>query len=208
MIKIGVSGIAGSGKSLFCGFFKNDNGFVLDLDGVAHDMYSDRESSVYREVIATFQAGVPDLVAADGSINRKALGKYVFSDGQALKKLNDIFYIKFIEYVGALAARCCEKGYRYFVLDAAVLFDSGLDRLMDKTAWVSSPPGLTIARLVEKRGWTREYADGVVSRQIARFAGSAEKAGFIIKNDGDAEKLYLKYQNFLKEINLDEKKSR
>jgi len=201
MIKIGVSGIAGSGKSLFCGFFKNDNGFVLDLDGVAHGMYLDRENPVYGEVIEAFQPFVPGLLAADGSIDRKALGRHVFSDAAALKKLNGIFYIRFAEYVSRLVSECSGKGYDYFVLDAAVLFDGGLDRLMDKTVWISSPPSATIARLVEKRGWTREYAESVVSRQLARFAGSAEKAGFVIDNGGDAGSLYLKYQNFLKEIN-------
>ena len=200
MIKIGVSGIAGSGKSLFCGFFKNDSGFVLDLDGVAHGLYSDHESSVYKEILASFERSVPGLVAAGGSIDRKALGRHVFSDESALKKLNGIFYIKFIEYVGCLISECAEKGYAYFVLDAAVLFDSGLDRLMDRTVWMSSRPALTIARLVEKRGWTAEYAEGVVTRQLLRFAGSAEKAGYVVENDEDQGKLYLKYQNFLKEI--------
>jgi len=200
MIKIGVSGIAGSGKSLFCGFFKNDNGFVLDLDGVAHGMYLDRESPVYGEIIAAFSAFVPDLLTADGSIDRKALGRHVFSDAAALKKLNGIFYVRFIEYVSSLVSECSEKGYDYFVLDAAVLFDSGLDRLMDRTVWISSPRDVTIARLVEKRGWTLEYAEGVVSRQLARFAGSSERSGFVIDNGGDAGKLHLNYQNFLKEI--------
>lgn len=200
MVSIGVSGIAGSGKSLLCSFFVNDGAALLDLDAYAHSLYDDPGEKVFRELVEKFSPRVPGLVSPEGSINRKALGALVFSDERALFELNSIFFPRFCNRVGEAIAAARAGGRHSFVVDAAVLFECRLEKLLDATVWVDSPDPALAERLVKKRGWSGEYSADVVASQRKKYSRYSSEATFVVMNDAGENELYQKYLKIKKEI--------
>lgn len=220
MIKIGIGGMAGAGKSTLRDLFKSDGALVINLDEVGHGFYSDPQSRVYKLVVEKFAERVPGLVESDSSINRKKLGELVFSDKAALDELNSIFYGEFRSYVKNLAREMEKKtaalkengpapgpASDLFVLDAAVLFAGGLDSLMDYTVWVHASKAALIRRLVTGRNIEEKYAANIVETQSKTYEGCLEKADFIADNDGGFGGLKSEYIRIIKEIRNNVKKS-
>ncbi len=213
MIKIGIGGIAGAGKSALRDMFKGDGAAVVNLDEVAHCFYSDPESDIYARLIAEFESRVAGLVNPDKSINRKKLGEFVFADRAALDKLNAIFYKAFRDYIENLIIELERKpltektGSGLFVLDAAVLFDSGLDSLMDFNVWVGAKKETLVARLAERRKIRKKYAESIVETQLKAYSRFRVKADFTIDNDGTLAELKNMYLKLIKEIRENVNKS-
>lgn len=196
--KIGIGGIAGSGKSSICALLKDDSKYyILNLDELGHSFYESADSPVYDVIVSVFGEKVPGLIIKDGAdsgkINRKALGMHVFKNKDDISALNDIFYKKFYDYVIKKAEELNlmpeDSRPDYFIIDGAVLFHSGIDKLMDYTFWVDAPDSLIIQRLVNKRGMGLSYAREILAMQKQMFDGCREKADFIIENSETFEKL-------------------
>jgi len=220
LIKIGIGGMAGAGKSTLRDLFKSDGAFVINLDEIGHGFYSDPQSRVYKSVVEKFADRVCGLVESDSSINRKKLGELVFSDKAALDELNSIFYGEFHWYVKKLASEIEKEAVALkgkspatgtasdlFVLDASVLFAGGLDSLMDYTVWVHASEAALIRRLVKGRNIEEKYAANIVETQSKTYEGCRERADFIVDNDGGSGGLKSEYIRILKEIQNNVKKS-
>lgn len=200
MVSLGVTGIAGSGKSLLCRFFEKDGALVSDLDSYAHSLYENSRGPVFAEVIERFNARVPDLVSSEGTLDRKALGRFVFSDESALSELNAIFFPRFRSHVAETADAARASGRTAYVLDAAVLFECGLESLLDATVWVDAPDSLLADRLVKKRGWTMDYSEKVVKAQRIKYSSYSKLATWRIINDSNENEFHEKYLLLKKEI--------
>ncbi len=192
--------MAGAGKSTLRDMFKSGGAFAVNLDEAGHGFYSDADSAVYKLVVAEFAGRVPGLLTADGAIDRKKLGGLVFSDRTALDRLNSIFYDEFNLYVKTLVKEAAKGRYDFFVLDAAVLFDSGLSVLMDYNIWVSAAEGVLIQRLTAGRGIGADYAEKIVKTQLEAYKQYPAMADFIIDNGGRPEMLEAEYHRVIKEI--------
>jgi dephospho-CoA kinase len=192
--------MAGAGKSTLRDIFKSGGAFAVNLDEVGHGFYSDAGSEVYKSVLAEFGDKVSGLLTGGGAIDRKKLGGHVFADRAALNKLNSIFYNEFNLYVKNLLNEIAGSGREFFVLDAAVLFDSGLDALMDYNIWVSAAAGVLIQRLAAGRGVGADYAERIVKTQLEAYKGYSARADFIIDNGGGPELLEAEYHRIIKEI--------
>jgi len=213
LIKIGIGGIAGAGKSALRDMFKDDGAFVVNLDEVAHGFYSNPESDIYARIKAEFESRVAGLINPDKSVDRKKLGELVFADRAALDKLNAIFYEAFRAYIENLISelekksRIANNGSGLFVLDAAVLFDSGLDALMDFNVWVGAKKETLVARLAERRKIGEKYAESIVETQLKAYAPFRERADYVIDNDGTLAALKNMYLKLIKEIRENVNKS-
>ncbi len=192
--------MAGAGKSTLRDMFKSGGAFVLNLDEVGHAFYSDADGKVYKLVLAKFADKVPGLLTGAGVIDRKKLGRHVFSDRVALDELNSIFYNEFNLYVKNLINETAGCGREFFVLDAAVLFDSGLNALMDYNIWVSAAAGVLIQRLIAGRGIGADYAERIIKTQLEAYKQYPAMADFIIDNGGGPEALEAEYSRVIKEI--------
>ena len=85
---IGLTGGIGAGKSTVTQLLKELGAAVIDADTVGHQIYLP-DLPAWREIVATFG---PDVLNADRTINRQALGKIVFADPEALRRLNGIVH--------------------------------------------------------------------------------------------------------------------
>ena len=148
-IILGVTGGTGAGKSSALQAVLDLGGSVIDCDAVYHQILS--ESDEFKNAI---NEKFPGVFTAEGQLNRKKLGQEVFAKRDRLEHLNAIVYrflIPELEAMVAAADGLC-------ALDAINLFESGLDRLCDRTIAVTAPTELRVKRVMARDHITEQYA--------------------------------------------------
>ena len=132
MYVIGLTGGIGSGKSSVARVLEDEGAAVLSADLLGHEVYLPGKPA-YDEIIEAFGR---EVVAEDGTIDRKKLGPIVFSDPANLAKLNAITHPRLKDMMRKRLAEISRQGVEYAVLEAALLFDAGWDDLADEV-WVT-----------------------------------------------------------------------
>ncbi|HET8943219.1 MAG TPA: dephospho-CoA kinase [Dehalococcoidia bacterium] len=146
MYVIGLTGGIGSGKSTVAKLLEDAGAVVLSADLMGHEVYLPGKPA-YNEIIETFGR---EVVAKDGTIDRKKLGPIVFSDPANLAKLNAITHPRMKEMMRERLGEIAAGGATYAVLEAALLFDAGWDDLADEV-WVTVAPARVAAERTAAR---------------------------------------------------------
>jgi dephospho-CoA kinase len=146
MYTVGLTGGIGTGKSVVAQILAEQGAVILDADRVGHEVYLPGRLA-YGDIIAEFGA---DVVAEDGSIDRKKLGPIVFSSPNRLARLNAITHPRMKEMMREKLADAARTGAEMAVLEAALLFDAGWDDLTDEV-WVTVVDRETAARRASER---------------------------------------------------------
>lgn len=146
MYVIGLTGGIGSGKSTVAKLLEDAGAVVLSADLMGHEVYLPGKPA-YNEIIETFGR---EVVAKDGTIDRKKLGPIVFSDPANLAKLNAITHPRMKEMMRERLGDIARGGASYAVLEAALLFDAGWDDLTDEV-WVTVAPAKVAAERTAMR---------------------------------------------------------
>ncbi len=146
MYVIGLTGGIGTGKSVVAEILREQGALILDADRVGHEVYLPGRPA-YDDIVAEFGQ---DVVAEDGTIDRKKLGPIVFGDPSKLARLNAITHPRMKEMMRARLAGAERAGTRVAVLEAALLFDAGWNDLTDEV-WVTVVDAETAARRASER---------------------------------------------------------
>ena len=185
-LAIGITGITGSGTSTAAGILKEQGGFVISADKLAHDAIKiGREA--YKKIVEVFGASVLML---DGEINRKALGALVFGDENNKKRA---LLESIIHPIVLAEVRTLVKSHKnsFVVIDAPLLIESGLYIDCDEVWLITASDSLRITRIVKRDGIDIQAAERrLKSRQEEELA---KHATAIIKNNGD-------YEGFKKQV--------
>lgn len=182
MILIGLTGGIGSGKSTVSARLAELGARVIDADAITRELQQPG-TEVFAAIVERFGDGV---VAADGSLDRKALAAKVFGDPEELKALTDIVH----PAVGVtIAERMAEAAGTddVVVLDVPLLVESGRDDMAAMVV-VDLDPEVAVQRLVEHRGFAEEDARARISRQASREDRLA-RADKVLDNSGSVEDL-------------------
>jgi len=181
---IGLTGGIASGKSTVTRFFADRGVPVIDADILGHRTY-EPGSPTFTAVVEAFGA---ELVAADGTIDRRVLGGKVFGKPDELKRLTDIVWPGIRRLATAEIADLTEKGHPLVVLEAAVLLEAGWDDLADEVWVVVVEPDEAVQRLAARNGMAEDAARARIASQLSnaeRVAG----ATIVIQNNGTLEAL-------------------
>ncbi len=173
MIKIGITGGIGCGKSTVCRLFQERGIAVYDSDAEAKRLMTENE--LLREAIKAYFG---EEIYREGSLDRKALAARVFSDGEALAALNALVHPAVMRDFGQWAER--QQG-DYVVLESAILFEAGLEGHVDHTIAVMAPLELRIERAAQRDGCDRE----AIRRRIAVQMSDdevASRADYVLVN--------------------------
>ena len=176
MLKVGLTGNIGSGKSLVAGIFTRLGVPVYLADEESKRFLSD--PAVAGSVGKLFGSSV---VIPSGEIDRKALGSLVFSDPGKLSILTDILHPLVINDFREWCRLYPE--HPYILLETAILFETGFDKEFDRIISVSCPEEKAIERVVRRDGVTRE---AVLPRARIQMKDKekATASDFVILNDG------------------------
>ncbi len=182
MYVIGLTGGIGSGKSTVADMLEEKGAVVLSADQLGHEVYVPGRPA-WQEVVDAFGR---DIVAADGSIDRKKLGAIVFSDPQGRERLNAITHPRMKEMMQQRLAELAAEGTAVAVLEAALLLDAGWDDLTDEVWVTAAPAALAAQRTAERTGLTREE---VLARIRAQMSNEerVRRADVVIDTDCSLE---------------------
>lgn len=177
MLKIGITGGIGSGKSTACKVFEILGIPVFYADDVAKQIMV-IDPLLKSQVKDTF--GVESYLE-DGSVNRKYLAQIVFNNEQELQKLNKLVHPAVFRAFDNWALGLTSKA-PYLVKEAALLFESDSYKMCDQNILVTAPLEVKINRVMQRDNVSREEVEARMSKQWT----DEEKikfANFIIYND-------------------------
>ncbi len=181
---IGLCGGIGSGKSTVAGILEGLGGLVIDSDRLSHEVLARPE--VLDEVAGWWG---PQVRGADGGPDRAAIGRIVFPDPAARKRLESLLYPLIGDRRKAIILRGLrDPAVTAIILDSPLLLESNLDRFCDTVIFVDAPAEQRRQRVERNRGWTpaelerREQAQWPIDRKRSR-------AEFVVRNDGTPAEL-------------------
>lgn len=176
---IGLTGGIASGKSFVAGILSSLGAVIIDADVLARRVVAPGEPA-YHAVAREFGAGV---LLQGGALDRKALGKIVFSDETARRKLEAIVHPAVAELAERSIAEEERKGRRAVFYVVPLLFEAGLESMMDEI-WVVSVEGETeIDRLMKRDGISRDEAMTRIASQMS-LEEKAARGDVVIDNSG------------------------
>lgn len=184
MLVIGLTGGIASGKSTVTRFFREKNVPVLDADLLGHRTY-EPGTDTFAAVVTAFGN---DLVAADGTIDRRVLGAKVFGKPDELQRLTDIVWPGIRSLASEALSELETAGNHVAVLEAAVLFEAGWEDLVDEVWVVVVEPDLAVERLAARNGLDPEAARARIASQLSN-AERISRSQIVIENNGTLEAL-------------------
>ena len=175
MLKIGITGGIGSGKSVVSKIFKTMGIPVFDADAVAKNIMQ-VDDQLKQQVIETFGKDT----YKDGVLDRKHLANIVFHDPFQLEKLNAIVHPATIRAAGEWMKKQISD---YVIKEAALLFEAGTAGDLDYIIGVYAPMHVRIQRVMQRDGVTRDEVLTRMDRQISEEI-KMRLCDFVVKNDG------------------------
>lgn len=175
MLKIGITGGIGSGKSTVCKVFEILGIPVFYADEAAKTLMAENEE-MRKALTETFGS---QTFHTDGSLNRQYLSKLVFSKPQELEKLNQIVHPAVFK---AFDDWVSKQKSAYVVKEAALLFESGSHRLCDLNVLVQSPDELKINRIMKRDRISREEVLARMAKQMTDIE-KIPLADYLLQND-------------------------
>ncbi len=182
ILRVGVTGGIGSGKSVVCSMFRGYDVPLIEADGLARILMVHDTILRYR-IIAAFGK---HLYYTDGSLNRQAMAKIIFSDSDRRKQLEAIVHPRVIREVDRLFGAI--NNAPYAIVEAALIYETGLDQELDYIVVVDADEQLRITRIHERDGVNREEIRQRMEAQMP-VREKRKRGDFIIINNGTLDEL-------------------
>lgn len=178
MLRVGITGNIGSGKSYVCDFFKRLGVPVFDSDYEAKLLYDD--PLIKARIIDRFGE---DSYHADGSLNRARMAERVFSDACALGFVEAALYPELNRRFGAWAE---SKESSYVLYESALIYEKHLEAMFDAIIVVAASEPVRIRRVMFRDRCSEEQ---VLSRMTKQWPQSEKvmKADYVIMHEVDDE---------------------
>jgi dephospho-CoA kinase len=183
---IGLTGGIVSGKSTVARMFKDLGAKIVDADKLGHKVILP-QGAAWKRIIKIFGK---DILQKDQTINREKLGKIVFANQNLLKKLNKITHpeiIKLIKKEISLAKDNSKKEKKTLIIDAALIYETKIDRLMDKIIVVYLDEEEQLKRLIKRNNLSKKEALQKIKSQIP-LKEKIEIADYVIDNSNSLDK--------------------
>lgn len=176
MLKAGITGGIGSGKSIVCEVFKQFGVPVYKAD---------TEASILIDTSAEIKNKLTGLFGEDiyngHKLRRDRFSDIIFNSKEALEKVNSIVHPAVISHFINWSATHTDKNYVLF--EAAILIESGTYKLMDKIIAVTAPEKLRVSRVLDSKKFTKKIINNIIKSQLPE-SRKVKHANYIIDNDG------------------------
>jgi len=185
MLKVGLTGGLGSGKSTASKFFKSLGAFILDADSTAKKLIANNEK-VKEELIKEFGT---DIMDATSNVDKKKLARIAFQDEDHQQRLNYVVH----PHIHMAIDKCFDKTldedkHELFIVDAALIYESGYDAHLDYIIVVTAQLKHRMERAMNRNTLTRDE----ILKRIEFQWPEKEKtslADFVVHNDGTEDDL-------------------
>jgi len=183
-VRVGLTGGIASGKSTVAEILVELGAILIDGDALAREVVA-RGTPGLAQVVAEFGT---ELLTPAGDLDRAALGRIVFADEAARRRLEGITHPLIFERYAELETAAPPGAL--VVHDIPLLAEAGPERAatFDAVIVVDVPTELQVERMVRDRGWTREEAESRIAAQASREDRLAI-ATYVIDNTGTLDDL-------------------
>lgn len=185
---IGLTGGIGTGKSTASGYLREQGFAVIDADQIAREIVEPGQP-LLKELGRLFGE---EIINEDGSLNRKGLAAIVFQNKERREALDKIMHGRIIEVIDERIDCYQRQGAcRGIILDAPLLFETGLEKKCDQVLLITADTELRIARVCARDGMTPEEVSARIKNQMGDQEKKA-KADWTLDNSGSKEALLEK----------------
>lgn len=181
MLRIGLTGGIGCGKSTVAARFREQGAPIIDSDVIARELVEPGTPAL-AEIIEAFGG---DIVDTEGHLKRATLRDRVFRDDEARGRLNAIVHPR---VRNAIEDRASAMRAPYCIIVVPLLIESGMTDLVDRVLVVDCPRDIQLERLLAREGMTRPLADAMIASQATREE-RLQFADDIIDNRSDIDRL-------------------
>ena len=196
MLRVGLTGGIGSGKSTASNFFEAFGSFVINADEEAKKLMSSNET-VQHELIAEFGT---DIIDVSGQINKAKLAKIAFQDEDHQQTLNSVIHPYIYDSIDNQFNRVLKNGkFDIFIVDGALIFESGYDVHMD---YIIVGTALLKNRIERALGRKTLSRDEILKRINLQWSEEEKVnlADFVIHNDGSEEDLKNNVKSLIEKL--------
>ena len=196
MLKLGLTGGIGSGKSEVSKFFHKWGSFIFDADKEAKNII-DKNETAQQEIIKEFGS---DVINIDNKIDKQKLARVAFQDEFHQLNLNSIIHPYVFKKIDETFDKIkLDNKHKIFVVDAALIYESGADTHMDYVIVVTSLLRFRTERVMSRQNITR---DDFMKRVALQWSDADKEhlADFIIQNNSDLKSLEKESKNIFESL--------
>ncbi len=197
MLLIGLTGPSGAGKSTVSRILSSFGLPVLDADDIYHTLLTP-PSECLSDLTECFG---PEIISADGTLNRSALASIVFNDPAELEKLNHITHSHVLRDFRKRLKNLRDNRVPAAVFDAPQLFESGANRECNIVISVLAEEETRLHRIMDRDGISREAAlERIRAQKPDRFFRT--HSDYIVENDLGIDTLTSRVESILRETGV------
>jgi len=187
ILKIGVTGGIGSGKTSVCDFFSRLGVPVLHSDKIAKEL-SQSNPVIQKKLIALLGAGA---YLSGGRLNSQFIASKIFSDEGLRRKVEAVIHPQVERERDRRLKELIQQGQRIFIIEAALIYEAGMDKKLDAVVVVDADEAARVARVRKRDALPEENIYARINAQLD-VKKKLEKADYVIYNNGTLEELEFK----------------
>jgi len=194
MIKIGVTGNIGSGKTTLTKFFNIEQTFVFNADKEAKK-HLKKHSVLQKKIINIFG----NEIVTSNNLDFKKLAEVAFKNKINQEILNGIIWPEVSQLIEKDLKIAQKKGFKYFVVDAALLFEANFNHFFDYIILVTADKNIRLTRAVQRKNINLSQ----IKKRMALQLSDKEKmksSNFIIINNNNKNELKIQFEKILKKL--------
>ncbi len=197
IIKIAVTGGAGSGKTLVCNRLRELGLNVVSSDAIAREAVA-KNAPAYNKIVNYFGK---KILLGDGNLNRQMLRRIIVNDDTERLVLEKIIHPEITKKMMQKVRQAQQAGDTIIVLEIPLLFELGMEENVDAVVVISADSKLRAQRLMDRDNVDRSEAKKLLKAQMPDEL-KIERAHFVLTNNGSKKKLTksvdILYENILK----------
>lgn len=191
---IGLTGGIGTGKSTVSGYLRDWGFAVIDADQIARQIVEPGKP-LLTELSQAFGSGI---IKKDGSLDRKGLAAIVFSSSEKRQMLDELMHGRIIKEIQDRVAFCKGKAVRGIIIDAPLLFETGLDRQCGQVWLVTADEQIRVDRVCVRDGVSPQEVRDRINSQMPDDE-KRRLADCVLDNSGNLHQLELQLRRLLQE---------
>jgi dephospho-CoA kinase len=195
ILKIAVTGTAGSGKTAVCNRIEALGAEVVNSDELAREVVVPG-TAAYEKIVDYFGK---KTVSGNGTLNRQMLRHIIINDDASRRALEQIVHPEIKMRIDSRIARAGRKGKPIIVVEVPLLFESGMAKQFDIIILVVTDDELKIERLIQRDRVSKDDAEALLKSQLSDKK-KVEKSDFLIHNDDDLQEMEKDVDRIYKKI--------
>ena len=192
---LGVTGGIATGKSSVAQMFSDRGVPVVSADVIARQAVAPG-SATLDALVAHFG---PEILSADGTLDRVELGKTVFADPSAREELNRITHPEIARLAISELDKLGAAGHPLILYEAPLLFEAGAESRVDQILVVITDPDIQLERLVRRDGISSAAALARIEAQMP-LAEKVRRADWLVDNSGTMTQTAAQVENIHQEL--------